>query len=137
MRSVLALRITLYAQLLLGVIMFAEPGTRGALRDLHLALGTLAAVLAIIALRPLPAVPATTVRQMGRFGPLAPWVVGMLVRLGALAGALGPLMILLHVLLGFFAIGVVEAAAGQQRRAQPDAAPDSSAPVAPPSQSER
>lgn len=115
MRSLLLLRVSLYAQVILGVVLFANPGLRPALRDLHMGVGLLAAVLALVALRPLPAVPASTVRLVARFLPLLPLVIGLGIRF-ALWG--GPAIFVVHALLGFATVAVVEMAAGQQRRAQ-------------------
>jgi hypothetical protein len=113
-----ALRIALYVQLLIGLFLFfgpfvgfpANPGLGG----FHALLGIIIAVVALIALRPMPGIPATGIRFAAWLGPLVPLILGLGFMTHAIAsGSLVPI----HMLLGIIVLGLVEGAAGQQRRA--------------------
>jgi hypothetical protein len=54
------------------------------------------------------------VRVVARFLPLLPLVIGLGIRFGLWGGLT---IYIVHALLGFATVAVVEAAAGQQRRA--------------------
>jgi hypothetical protein len=112
------LRYALYLQLVLGLVIFFGPYAgflppRG-LADFHGLLGIIIAVLALIALRPLPGVPMTGVRTAAWLGPLVPLVLGLGFMFKVIPS--GPL-VPIHMLLGIIVVGLVEGAAGQQRRA--------------------
>jgi hypothetical protein len=110
------LRIALYLQFLLGFARLSGMLAGSRIWDAHLGLGILIVVLAVFALRPLPGVPGAGLRQAARFFPLLPLAVGLGFTLGALPrGHVAWWTI--HVVLGLAAIGLVEAAAGRQRRA--------------------
>ena len=128
MAIVWALRIALYVQLLLGfdrLTNYVRLLTGGAgdaaaagggrmTQDLHLTLGLVVAVLALFVFRPLAGVPNLPVRTAAWFLPLAPLALGLGFRFAGLAN---PVLVGLHVLLAFAAIGCVEIAAARQRRA--------------------
>jgi len=123
-RPVLILRILLYIQLILGLIIYFGPLAgltlgRGSL-DFHGALGILIAIIALVVLRPTHGVPNSGVRTAARFFPLVPLVFGLGFMFRLISG--NPLVII-HMLLGIAALGLVEAAAARQRRAvrQPSA----------------
>jgi hypothetical protein len=105
-------------QLLLGLVIFFGPFVgflmpRG-LADFHGLLGIVIAVMALIALRPVPAVPMTGIRIAAWLGPLVPLVLGLGFMFNVIpAGPLVPI----HMLLGIMVVGLVEGAAGQERRA--------------------
>ena len=82
--------------------------------DLHVLIGIVAAGLAIVTLKPVT--PGDTFSSMARFFPLLPLLLGLLIwpRGGGMASA--PLVIV-HVLLGIAAIGLVEASIARRRRA--------------------
>jgi hypothetical protein len=112
------LRIALYVQFLLGLVLFFGPyagfvPNRG-LGDFHGLLGIIIAILALIVLRPRPGVSSTGMRTAAWLGPLAPLVLGLGFMFHALpAGSLVPI----HMLLGIIVVGLVEGVAGQERRA--------------------
>lgn len=110
------LRLLLYIQVLLGLGRFAGVVTNQRLWESHISLGVLAAVLALYALRPRLGLPQTGLRTGARFGPLAALALG----LGIYAGVLHSLpFVLLHIVTGFAAVGLVEAAAARERRRVP------------------
>ncbi len=112
------LRIALYLQLVLGAWGFSGRFTGSyppkMIWDWHILLAVVIVVLALVALRPLTKVPNSGARVAARFMPLLPFVFG----LGFLFGVIGgtPLVVV-HIALALITIGLVEAAAGQQRRA--------------------
>lgn len=109
------LRILLYIQLVLGLARFSGLLVNQRIWESHITLGVVIAVLALVALRPLAGVPSTGVRVLARFAPLVPLALG----LGFLFNLIGGLpLVVLHMALGIGTIGLVEAAAAQQRRAQ-------------------
>jgi hypothetical protein len=113
------LRITLYVQLILGLVLFFGPfagfvPNRG-LADLHGLIGIIIAILALIGLRPMPGVPNTGIRTAAWLGPLVPLVLGLGFWFHFLpSGSLVPI----HMVLGIIVIGLVEGAAGQERRSR-------------------
>lgn len=113
------LRLLLYAQLLLGLILAFGPSIgiavgRGA-GDIHSLIGIVIAVAALIALRPLPTIPDDAVRGLARFFPLLPLALGLGFMVGAVP-AHTPI-VAIHMILGILTIALVEIAAGRQRRA--------------------
>jgi hypothetical protein len=107
------LRIALYVQVLLGILLFLGAGPRAALGDTHLGLGAVIVVLAAALLRPAPGAPPSRMRALARWFPLAPLAVGLGLRLGAWGGL--PVVIL-HMLLGITAVALVEVVAARERR---------------------
>ncbi|HEY3110837.1 MAG TPA: hypothetical protein VGL23_18915 [Chloroflexota bacterium] len=115
-----ALRISFWLQALLGIglsraFLGMRPlGVASREGDLHVLVGIIAAALAILVLRPTG--PDDTFTGMARFFPLLPLLLGLLIwpRGGGMAGL--PL-VLVHVLLGLAAIGLVEASIARRRRA--------------------
>jgi hypothetical protein len=112
------LRYALYLQLLLGLVLFFGPFAGflppRSLADFHGLLGIIIAVMALIGLRPLPGVPSTGIRTTAWLMPLAPLILGLGFMFNLLPrGSLVPI----HMLLGVIVVGLVEGAAGQQRRA--------------------
>jgi|SRR5690606_7795896 len=119
----IALRIAFYLQFLLGAARFlflqTQAGwtswiTNERLWETHTSLGVLVAVLALIALRPHPRLGADSLRTMARLAPLLPLLTGMLILSRTVTSMV---FIVLHVLLGLAALGLIEMAAGRQRRA--------------------
>jgi|GEM_PF-1057909 len=117
------LRILLYIQFLLGFDRFLTKYSglgiglplNQRVWETHISLGLLIAVLAIYALRPIRGISNSGVRQVARFLPLVPLVLGI----GFLVNVIGGTgLVVVHALLGIACIGLVEAAAGRQRRAQ-------------------
>jgi hypothetical protein len=115
-----ALRIAFWLQALLGLGLsrafagmrpLGVPSGEG---DLHVLVGLVAAALAIVVLRPTG--PGDTFTSMARFFPLLPLLLGLLIwpRGGGMASV--PLVIV-HILLGIAAIGLVEASVARRRRA--------------------
>ena len=113
MGLVWATRIALYAQLLLGFDRFSNP-TTGLTQNLHLLFGILIAALAFVAFRPIPGLPTPGPRPAARFLSLVPLAVGLYFRA---AGQVPAVLVILHVLLAFATLAVVEIAAARQRRA--------------------
>lgn len=117
MNMLLVLRIALYIQLLLGLIRYIRPDILPArVWDIHPGLGIVIAILALIALRPVKRVPAPGLRAAARFMPLAPLALGLLFLVGIAGGAA---LVGIHMLLGIATIGLVEMAAGRERRSLP------------------
>lgn len=108
-----ALRVAFYIQLLLGVTRFAGWLGNQRVWETHLSLGILIALFALFALRPHPRIGTDSIRSMARFAPIAPLLVGLLI----FTGTSSTLITWLHMLLGIAALGLVEMAAGRQRRA--------------------
>ena len=113
-----SLQIALYVQFVLGLFLFfgkyvgfpANPGVGG----IHALLGIIVAVMALIALRPKAGVPSNGIRTAAWLGPLVPLALGLSIMVHAVPGSsLTPV----HMLLGIIVIGLVEGAAGQERRA--------------------
>jgi hypothetical protein len=122
-----AVRILLYAQLLLGFDRFSRGGS-GLTQDLHLVFGVIIAALALVAFRPVPGLREPGPRQAARFGPLAPLAIGLFFR--ATGMVLTPLVVL-HVILAFAVVAFVEVAAARQKRwmADPTGSAAASGPV--------
>lgn len=108
------LRLALYFQLLLGLGRMFGYVTHQGLWELHLGIGALIVVLAIGALRPIPRLTNPGPRAAARWFPLLPMAVGLAMYFGMIGGR--P-VVMLHALLGVITIGLVEVAAGRQRRA--------------------
>jgi hypothetical protein len=115
-----ALRISFWLQALLGLglsrafVGMRPLGVASGEGDLHVLVGIVSAALAIVVLRPTGR--GDTFGSMARFFPLLPLLLGLLIWPRGLAMASVPLVIV-HVLLGLAAVGLVEAAAARQRRA--------------------
>ena len=114
-----ALRITFWLQLLLGLGLsrglagmrpLGAPSGEG---DLHMLVGLIGAILAIVVLKPVS--PEDTFSSMARFFPVLPLLLGLLIwpRGGGMASV--PIVIV-HVLLGIAAVGLVEAAVARRKR---------------------
>ena len=121
----IALRAVFYLQFLLGffrsiIVVFGVTGgwvnwiMNERIWETHTSLGILIAVLALIALRRLPGVEQDGLRNMARFAPILPLVTGMLL-LSDMVSAVW--FIVLHLLLGLTALGLIEMASARQRRA--------------------
>ena len=114
-----SLRIALYVQLVLGLVLFFGPTVgftlgRG-LGDLHGLIGLVIAGLALVGFRPRPAVPMTGIRIAAWVSPLLPLILG----LGFWVGAFGSLgLVPIHMTLGLIVLGLVEMASAQDRRSQ-------------------
>jgi hypothetical protein len=114
-----ALRIAFWLQALLGIGLsrafvgmrpLGVPSPEG---DLHVLVGIVAAALAIIVLRPTG--PDDTFTSLARFFPLLPLLLGLLIwpRGGGMASTS---LVIVHILLGIAAIGLVEASIARRRR---------------------
>jgi hypothetical protein len=122
MSTVLALRLLLYVQLLTGLVrsspiasaMIAGVAIAVPMAILHFLFGIVIAILAPLAFGPVAGVPDTTLRRVARLAPLAPLLVGLIIRFGGLVG-LG--WVVVHIILGITTIALVEIAAARQRRA--------------------
>ena len=79
--------------------------------DMHMLVGLIAAVLALVVIKPAP---GDTLASMARFFPILPLVFGLAIRFAGVGGA--P-FVLVHVLLGVAAVGLVEVSIARQRRA--------------------
>lgn len=114
-------RIAFWLQLVLGLglsrLLFGAPRASFGERDFHLMLGIIAVVLAIAFLRPRTSGP--NFDTVAAFFPLLPLTAGLYMRfgpgLGIGAGATVPLIVV-HILLGLTAVGLVEASIGRRRR---------------------
>jgi hypothetical protein len=93
---------------LLGMRPLGVPSGEG---DLHMLVGIVAAVLALIVLR--PRVGESGMVTLARFFPMVPLAFGLLIRFGGFAGI--PFVVV-HVLLGVAAVGLVESAIAGRRR---------------------
>ncbi|HEX6988014.1 MAG TPA: hypothetical protein VF282_00960 [Bacillota bacterium] len=109
------LRVLLYVQFLLGAGRVFGLIGNPYLWELHIGAGTLAALLALVLLRPLDAPVNPGLRAAARFMPLLALALGLARYLDILTD---PGTYWLHVAVGLASVGLVEAAAGQQRRAQ-------------------
>ena len=115
----LAVRIAFWLQLLLGLglsrgFFGARPlGVAGGEGDLHMLVGLIAAVLAIVVFRPGTGASSNGLTTAAAFFPLVPLLFGLAVRF---AGMSGVAFIIVHVLLGLVAVGLIEAASGRRRR---------------------
>lgn len=121
-----ALRIVFYLQFLLGffrslVVVFGVTGgwvnwiLNQRIWETHTSLGILITLLALIALRPLPQVEQDGLRNMARFAPILPLLTGMLLLSNRVTATW---FIVLHLLLGLAALGLIEMASARQRRAR-------------------
>lgn len=109
------LRILLYIQFLLGAGRIFGLVGNPYVWELHIGVGGLAAIIALVVLRPIPAPVSSGLRAAARFMPLLALALGLGRYFGYLAG---PFSYWLHVIVGIAAVGLVEAAGGQQRRHQ-------------------
>jgi cytochrome b561 len=115
-------RIAFWLQLVLGLglsrLLFGAPRASFSERDFHMLLGVAAALLAIAFLRPRPGDPSRF-DWIAAFFPLLPLTVGLYMRFGPLwgigPGATVPFLVL-HILLGLTAVGLVEASISRRRR---------------------
>jgi hypothetical protein len=113
-------RITFWLQLLLGLglsraLFGMRPlGVPSGEGDMHVLVGIVAAVLAFLTLRPTG--PDDTFTSMARFFPVLPLLLGLLIWPRGAGMASVPLVVV-HILLGIAAIGLVEAAIARRRRA--------------------
>lgn len=110
-----ALRIALYVQFLLGAGRLLGWVANQRLWETHISVGVLAAIIALFALRPLPNVENNALRIAARFAPAVVLIYGFLMYWDVLVGRPATMF---HALLGVIAIGLVEAAAARQKRAQ-------------------
>lgn len=109
------LRIGLYIQLLLGAGRLLGQVGNQRLWETHVSIGVLVALLALWTLRPTEAQVGAGLRRAARWGPLVTLLIGLSMYFGIWSGGF---VLTLHVVLGIATVGLVEAAAGQQRRAQ-------------------
>lgn len=109
-----ALRIALYIQLLLGVTRFGGWLTNQRIWETHISLGVLIALFALFALRPHPTLGTDAIRNLARFSPIIPLLTGILILTGTVASVA---FVVLHIVLGIATLGLVEMASGRQRRA--------------------
>lgn len=119
------LRLAFYLQFFLGlfrslIVVFNVTGgwvewiMNQRLWETHISLGALIAVLALIALRPHPRIGTDGMRTMARFAPLLPLLTGILLWRD-MFNSTG--FIVVHIILGIAALGLIEMASGRQRRA--------------------
>ena len=94
---------------LLGLRPLGVPSGEG---DLPMLVGIVAAVLAGVVLR--PAAGDTPLATVARYFPMLPLAVGLLIRF---AGFSGLAVVVLHILLGIAAVGLVESTLARRRRA--------------------
>lgn len=97
----------------LGMRSLGAPSGEG---DMHMLIGTIAAVLAIIVLKPEPGDENPSMVTLARFFPLVPLAAGLMVwpRLGI--GMSSAEFVILHIVLGIAAIGLVEMTVARRRR---------------------
>lgn len=105
---IVALRVALYIQLAIGLAALINVPV-GAFWMVHFFLGFIIAAVALIALRPDERLGTDPMRTVARFVPLLALASGYF--------GTGMVIVWLHVLLGIVTIGLVEMAAGRQRRA--------------------
>lgn len=110
----IALRFIFYIQLLLGLGRFFGLVSNPRVWELHIGLGAIITILALIGLRPHPRLGTDPMRSMARFAPLVVLLTGGMILSGT---AMSMSIIVLHMLLGIAALGLVERAAARQRRA--------------------
>ncbi|MBO8141288.1 MAG: hypothetical protein H0Z37_03790 [Firmicutes bacterium] len=110
----IALRIALYIQVLLGLGRFFGFIANQRLWETHISLGVLIAVLALLAMRPHPKAGNDAVRVLARFMPLITLFVGLGLWQDVFVGRFA---VMIHMLLGLISVGLVERAGAQERRA--------------------
>ncbi|MCG0239274.1 MAG: hypothetical protein L6E13_08665 [Firmicutes bacterium] len=110
----LTLRLLAYVQVLLGLGRFAGLITNPYVWETHVTIGFLLAVLSLFAFRPRPGVPASGLRLAARFFAIAPLALGLAMYQGLVGGK--PVT-MVHMALGLIAVGLIDAAAAQERRA--------------------
>lgn len=115
----IALRIALYAQVLLGLGRFFGMVTNPRVWEGHMSLGALIVVLALLGLRPHPKVGDDPIRNVARFAPVIVLLTGAFILSGVVPGR-G--FVVLHMILGLLTVGLVERSAARQRRALTSAA---------------
>ncbi|MBM4417797.1 MAG: hypothetical protein FJ033_05730 [Chloroflexi bacterium] len=111
------LRILIVLQLLVGLSLsrglfgMRQLGAPSGEGDIHMLIGILLAIAAIAIVRPAR---GSVLGWIGRFSALVPLVIGLLVRF---AGMTGVEVVLVHIVLGLVAFGLIEMAMAQSRRA--------------------
>lgn len=110
----IALRIALYIQVLLGLGRFLGFIRNNVVWETHLTLGIIIAVLALLALGAHPRVRQDATRTLARFFPLITLLWGLAMWQGLIGGRT---VVMLHMLLGLISVGLVERAGAQQKRA--------------------
>jgi hypothetical protein len=93
---------------LLGMRPLGVPSGEG---DLHMLVGIVAAVLALVVLRPRPG--ESGLVTLASYFPMVPLAFGLMIRFGGFGGLL---FVIVHVLLGIAAVGLVESAIARRRR---------------------
>ncbi len=124
MSFVLAARLLLYAQMVLGILQ--SPGVLNGVTGIlhtHRTLAFVIPAVAFWAFRPLAGVPGGFVRTAARFGPLVALVVGSLnwvgfKMLGAIPVEAYLSIMAVHIVVSLATVAFVEIAAGKQRRAR-------------------
>lgn len=109
------LRILLYAQFLLGAGRVLGLVRNPFVWEMHIGIGGLAAIIALLLLKSTQAPVNAGLRAAARFMPLVALLIGLARYFDWL---IDPFTYWLHVLSGIIAVGLVEAAGGQERRAQ-------------------
>lgn len=110
----IALRIALYIQVLLGLGRFFGFIANQRVWETHISLGVVIAVLALFALGPNPRVRQDAMRTIARFVPLVTLLMGLAMWQDLIGGTQ---IVMTHMLLGLITVGLVERAAAQQKRA--------------------
>lgn len=110
----IALRIALYIQVLLGLGRFFGLVPNQRIWETHISLGVIIALLALLALGPHPRLRPDPMRTAARFMPLVTLLWGLAMWRDLLVGQT---MTMIHMLLGLISVGLVERAAAQQKRA--------------------
>lgn len=111
--ALVGLRIALYLQFLLGLIMLLGRIGGPGIRNAHAVLSILIAASTVLILRPLLSVPNDWVRKGARFAPLSTLAISLAMSAGNIYGVFVGYV---HVALGIATIGLVEAASARQRR---------------------
>lgn len=93
---------------LLGMRPLGVPSGEG---DMHMLVGIVAAVLALVVIKPTEE--DGIAGQLARYFPMAPLALGLLIRF---AGMGGLEIVVVHIVLGIVAVGLIEATLGRRRR---------------------
>ena len=124
MSLILATRILLYAQIVLGTLQ--SPGLYNGVPGIlhtHRTLAFIIPVVAFLAFRPSPHAPGGIARMFARFGPVVSLILGLINWVGFKMLAVIPVEAYLavmgiHMLVGIAVVAFVEVSAGKDRRAR-------------------
>jgi hypothetical protein len=127
MSLVLATRILLYVQFVLGILQ--SPGLYNgvpALLHTHRAVAFVVPIVAFLAFRPSATLPRSTAKTVARYGPGVSLVLGLVNWIGFKTFAIIPaeayfVVIAIHMLVGMAVVACVEIASGKARRAMVEA----------------